>query len=702
MKTFFHILVLTILFSNISFSQWKCINPQPTGSWLYGVKMLDADNAFMVGSAGYIGRTNDGGANWEMLNSGTGNTLKALHFCDKNNGIVVGLMGTILATSDGGNSWAQQACPSNRDLYGVSFINKNDGAAVGTKGTILITHDGGNNWISKTLDTTFDFYGVSYLTKTNLVAVGASNYTTYGGVYRSTDAGVSWNKVNCGQFGDLHGVSFIDSLRGTAVGFYNIVLQTVDGGISWTTQLNSSGRLNSICKVDELHQFAAGDGVFKVYSDGTIVELTNPKPDLYLGISFCDTSNGIAVGPEGEVIKTTDGGNTWTFSKKGTDAILWEVAFADKNNGMIVGMDIHKNAGMILRTKDGGVNWDSIVTQSTTSLYDIVYMNPGTAIAVGAYGLVLRTTDSGANWSVQHVDSTIALKDVAFWGSSSGIAVGDAGTILRTTDGGITWEKQISGVNYLLKGVSYRDADNLTIVGSTASVLISSDGGVTWAPQGFTNSPTESALKGVRFFDKNNGIIIGSGIYVTKNGGTTWSFIKDFFFTQLSDISYGDSANVYIVVGGVLLHSSDGGDTWSNEAFSPVQINGISYVGNDFGIAVGYGGMIMRYTNPVSSINSEIVVQKDFRLYQNYPNPFNPSTRITYVLPYESKVKLSIYNLLGQKITDLVNEMQSGGAKEVTFNAKGLASGIYLYKIEGSSADGKNRFQATKKLILLK
>ena len=85
-----------------------------------------------------------------------------------------------------------------------------------------------------------------------------------------------------------------------------------------------------------------------------------------------------------------------------------------------------------------------------------------------------------------------------------------------------------------------------------------------------------------------------------------------------------------------------------------------------------------------------------FNLEQNYPNPFNPSTVISYQLPVNSNVSLKIYDLLGREIATLVNEEQSAGWKEVKWNATGVASGIYFYKLTAGS------FVETKKMLMLK
>ena len=86
----------------------------------------------------------------------------------------------------------------------------------------------------------------------------------------------------------------------------------------------------------------------------------------------------------------------------------------------------------------------------------------------------------------------------------------------------------------------------------------------------------------------------------------------------------------------------------------------------------------------------------NFNLNQNYPNPFNPSTQIQYALPEATQVTLEVFNSVGQKVMELVNGQQSAGYHTATFNASGLSSGVYFYKLSTSS------FINTKKMLLIK
>ena len=103
--------------------------------------------------------------------------------------------------------------------------------------------------------------------------------------------------------------------------------------------------------------------------------------------------------------------------------------------------------------------------------------------------------------------------------------------------------------------------------------------------------------------------------------------------------------------------------------------------------------------NSVTSIESEEGIEKPliFKLNQNYPNPFNPKTVISYSLPVTCHIDLSVYNILGQKVTSLVSEKQDAGNYTVEWNASKFAGGIYFYRLTTETG-----IAFTKKLLLVK
>ncbi|MHA2276347.1 MAG: FlgD immunoglobulin-like domain containing protein [Candidatus Kariarchaeaceae archaeon] len=96
-----------------------------------------------------------------------------------------------------------------------------------------------------------------------------------------------------------------------------------------------------------------------------------------------------------------------------------------------------------------------------------------------------------------------------------------------------------------------------------------------------------------------------------------------------------------------------------------------------------------------------------FALEQNFPNPFNPSTNIKYSIPVEATVDLRIFNILGQEVKTLVDQITKAGFYTVEWDGNNnydqrVASGIYIYSFIAKSVDGKQNFNQVRKMILIK
>jgi hypothetical protein len=101
-------------------------------------------------------------------------------------------------------------------------------------------------------------------------------------------------------------------------------------------------------------------------------------------------------------------------------------------------------------------------------------------------------------------------------------------------------------------------------------------------------------------------------------------------------------------------------------------------------------------TDPIEKSKTTLQQSDDYKLFQNFPNPFNPSTKISYKIKKEGSVSLTVFNLVGQEISVLVNEKQSVGNYEVEFDASELTSGVYLYKLQ------INGYTSVKRMTVLK
>ncbi|HTX70183.1 MAG TPA: YCF48-related protein, partial [Thermoleophilia bacterium] len=234
-------------------------------------------------------------------------------------------------------------------------------------------------------------------------------------------------------------------------------------------------------------------------------------------IAFADANNGWLVGSGGVIRHTTDGGTTWTAQTSGTTQNLRDLAFVDASNGWVVG-----NGGVILHTTNGGTTWTAQTSGTTQTLRDVVFMDANNGWAVGAAGTIRHTTNGGTTWSAQTSGTTQALYSLTFRDANNGWTVGAGGTIRRTSNGGTTWSAQTSGVTGTLYGVAFTDTSNGWTVGQTGTIRHTANGGTAWSGQ--TSSTTQTLYRAT-FLDANNGWTVGAGgtILHTVNGGTAWS-----------------------------------------------------------------------------------------------------------------------------------------------------------------------------------
>jgi hypothetical protein len=140
------------------------------------------------------------------------------------------------------------------------------------------------------------------------------------------------------------------------------------------------------------------------------------------------------------------------------------------------------------------------------------------------------------------------------------------------------------------------------------------------------------------------------------------------------------------------------GNSWDqiNQGLQNINIYSLA-INSNGDVFAGTADGVFRSLYGATSINTtETHTISYFNLYPNYPNPFNPSTKIRYQLPYESKVVIKIYNILGSEVMELLNEQKEAGLYEVKYDASKLSSGVYIYSIQAGE------FLESRKMILMK
>ena len=398
-------------------------------------------------------------------------------------------------------------------------------------------------------------------------------------IYKTSDGGNNWymDELPVGVSG-MKAIQFVVE-NNTAVGFAvgDQILRTSfeyfggepignSGNYPGWVPVNS-GTTGSIYAVDYINPFVA----FGVGSDpgspepGMILRtinggqtwtrqqsnVTNTYSYLY-DVSFADVNNGIAVGADGVIggiiRKTTNGGANWVQQTSVPSYALYSVDMLDINNAYACGF-----LGLMLHTSNGGTTWQTQTTGvSGVSWSGIAYINPTTATAVGSPGKIIRTTNTGLNWISQTGGGLLDLRGVKFIDVNTGIAVSYEGPVLRTTNGGTNWI-QTDSLSGPAKDISYIDANNVFIAtlnsGYGSRIYRSTNGGVNFILQ----DTREDSLQSVSFTDANNGIIVGQNgtVLRTSNAGvisgTNTAYRKNNLNLPINDFqNTTDSININI------------------------------------------------------------------------------------------------------------------------------------------------------------
>ena len=290
---------------------------------------------------------------WDPEQSGVSAFLIAVRFPSLQIGTAVGAGGTVIRTTDGGSTWASQISGEGADLYAVSFSDINTGIAVGSSGVVIKTTDGGATWIPLTVDITVQFRNVQMVGSQVAYVIGARYFSvdnTQGYVYKTTDGGLTWNPLTVNSAPGLFGISFVDALNGWVSGHQGTIFHTTDGGASWTKQnstIAANQQVAQIAFADLKHGIAVGPngvaGVPDVPSAGFIattsdggVTWTKVDTKPLTGLWMPDVNHAVAVGYNGTVMETADGGATWNTKTVGS-LRLQNVYMNDQNNGAMVG-----------------------------------------------------------------------------------------------------------------------------------------------------------------------------------------------------------------------------------------------------------------------------------------------------------------------------------------------------------------------------
>jgi len=364
-------------------------------------------------------------------------------------------------------------------------------------------------------------------------------------------------------------------------------------GWNWQNPVPQGNHLQVVQFLDQNVGWAVGwlGTILKTTNGGDSWSMQNSATteNLY-SIHFSDANHGWAVGPNGTIVHTSDGGNVWIMQNSGTQNSLHAVYFADDSHGWIIG-----RYGMILHTTDGGTTWTQQNSGSANWLISVYFPDLNNGWITGESGIVLHTNNGGNTWVIQNSGTNSWLSSVFFINSTHGWLAGSPGIIRTTSDAGVTWTGQASGTSEELRNIQFLNNSEGWIVGNNGTFLKTSDGGNVWTPQ---NSGTSENLYWINFIDASNGWIVGRNgtILFTSDSGDNWNLQSHGILEYFPAVCFVDN-NIGWVAGdnGTILNTINGGTSWNQQISGTSEnIRSICFIDENVGFVSGYNGTILK------------------------------------------------------------------------------------------------------------
>lgn len=697
--------VIVLLICNSIYSQWHWQNPILPNSYESKIKSLYFFNKEkgIAAGGGRIFMTTNGGEDWKQGNEKSEAYNEKIQFLDSLNGFIIG-NDILLKTTDGGFTWNKKQLKylaENLYLCSLHFKNQKEGIVCGfrvvynypiggtsTVGVVFKTTDGGDTWQTIFNDGYASFLDMAfYNDSTGYMA------TVKGKILKTSNSGISWDSISSAGYNILK-LSFLDSLNGLAINSSEI-LRTTNGGKNWEKVFTTpayaydvkyfSDSLALVCTYNTTIYFSTDKG--KTWQQK--LHLDSHQTQAFYTMFILDPQTFFIAGEYGVFAKTTNGGVSWTDNLSSYMDSFSGVSFINEKQGIAAG------GKKIAITKNGGKNWVIKNIPFSNFITGCVMTDSLHMFLSAEQGRIYSSFNGGETWSEYVAGSGIYFAKICFH-NEIGFAVGNGGAIYKTSDLGRNWSKLDVFTANDLSNIIWLDSLTYIISSSGNVIFKTTDAGNSWLE---IKIPYSYMGSGMDRLNSQTAILAGSyqeNILKTTDQGLTWSSI--YAGSGISAISFCDSLNGYFCSRGEYIYRTmNGGFSWTQES-TDGDVRDIQIVNPTTAFAVGLYGNILSTNNfsLLSTDNKIVSLPTNYKLYQNYPNPFNPITTIKYTIPHESKVTLTVYNTIGQKVYELVNRTQPGGIYTVNFDGRGLSSGVYFYVMNAGG------FQQVKKLLLLK
>jgi photosystem II stability/assembly factor-like uncharacterized protein len=696
---------------------------------------VNHDTGWAVNKANIVGiyKTTDGGFTWIIKNS---QLCSSVYFKDENNGWAAGSNGLILKSTDGGETWTAKTSGTSTDLHKVKFYDSNVGMCVGSFGTTLLTSDGGETWMPKNSGITEDLTLVEFTSPSSIWVAGDN-----GKILSTLDFGESWIEFDSVTNDSIISIGFFNGYSGwvaagTLFKYFDESGQTHPPVWSNQITITDAEEIES----SEILTF----GQHKEATDGIDTDLGEyelppvPPPTIFDSRFILPTTPVTA-----SLLDLRDSALT---------EIDWTISFQPGSAGYPITFDWDSlsfpEGTFYLKDLAGG----SLISINMKNQSSYILSNPAiTSLNIAYKGnCSVITVDDGWNmisvpYNAEDMSATNLFPDAAssLFKYDNGYSVEDTlsagvGYWVKYSSnetiqicGGLTGDSVTVNESWNLFGVYDKNisVDQITTTppGIIATFFFGFDDGYfiadTLEPgKGYWVRVTEDGLLNLNNSDLpvNSNIVNltkiqpdwGKIILTSSEGNSITLLAADEQIqSNLFELPPMPPAGIFDVrysSGKMVEDLSSAKSILINSANYPViiKVEGINIFLKDqingklISSELKSGEQLKITDNRLTSIevSGQIVsgLPSTFEIFQNYPNPFNPSTKIKFSIPKESNVNLSIYNVLGELVSTLVNESMKPGNYELEFNGKDLASGVYIYRLEAGN------FISNKKMILMK
>lgn len=639
---------------------------------------LDSRQGWVFIEAQGTFKTVDGGLSWQKAGglppSYGGRIVVALNklfFTTQDSGWGALDDQTVYQTTDGAKSWVRKIVPTLGATNDIFFLNPQTGWMVDDAGRIFQTRDAGRNWNLQPILGSYYLSRIRFVDhSTGFILAYHFNHPSVGPdqgiIFKTIDGGANWTRQYATPDILFAGFDVVGASSFWAAGYS-----------AFDTQRNFSGL------------------VLRSYNQGeTWQPLYRGIPATIHDLQFADLNNGWALAAREDsvrlkstvLLRTANGGRQWQVQTQLPTLNPRRLVMLDTQQGWALtsgfNTALQNEEWAFYRTLNGWMNWDG-TTFTGNQVYDTRFIDAQHGWAGGSKGLLLRTDDGGINWQRGRLltadSAAIDVERLYFLDARHGWAVGwngrsspTYGVFLETLDGGRTWQAALKRENWKINDIVFVDGKRgwATATMNQSFILHTTDGGRNWQTQ--DTGVADQAWVRIAFADSLLGWALsndGQLIYTT-NAGRVWQ--KQQRFTDgLLTMTFVDPAHGWIA-------------GKQGKILATVQ-----------------GGVPFDLCTAVSSPRFAEKA-RSYQLYQNYPNPFNPSTRIEYDLASNSRVSLKIFNVLGQEVKTLLdNKFETAGRHATVWNGRdhagnALAAGVYFYRLQAGE------FAKTLKLLLMK